>query len=347
MSPFRVGLTHDFLNARGDIGWGDIGIESIADAQGITYDFLPDPGGVALPSTISDDYDAIVVLAPSITQDTVCRPSRLSLVARFGVGFDSVDIDACTRAGVCVTITPDGVRRPVAVSALTLILAVSHKLLQKHRLLHDGRWTDKLDYMGVGLTGKVLGIVGFGNIGREVARVCRPLDMRILAYDPYVLADAVPDNVVCASLADVLAQADIVCVAAALTKETWHLIGDAEIQLMKKGSFLVNVARGPLVDSSALVSALRSGHLAGAGLDVFETEPPPVNDPLLQLETVIATPHCLCWTDELALGIGQSVFTAVMDVAHGKMPTHSVNPEVAKNPSFQAKLTAYAAGDAW
>jgi phosphoglycerate dehydrogenase-like enzyme len=160
----RVGITHDFLKPDGTLGFGDIGLDSLSQNHRIEREFLPD-FGPSLPASVANEYDAILLLAPRVTQDTLAGSGRLALIARFGVGYDNVDVPACTRNEVLLTITPSGVRRPVAVAALTLLLACAHKLIAKDRLTREGRWSEKLDCMGLGLTGRTLGVIGLGNIG--------------------------------------------------------------------------------------------------------------------------------------------------------------------------------------
>src|SRR5579883_2885702 len=186
---FRVGMTRDFLKPDGTMAFGDIGLDLLERAPGVACEILAE-GTRALRADQVRDFDALIVLAPRVTAETLEGNERLSIIARFGVGYDSVDVEACTRAGVLLTITPDGVRRPVATSMITFILALSHQLMQKDHLTREGRWAEKADYMGIGLTGRTLGLVGLGNIGREVIRLARPFEMRHLACDPYVSPEA-------------------------------------------------------------------------------------------------------------------------------------------------------------
>jgi len=181
---FRVGLTRDFLRENGTVGWGDIGLEAFDEADGIEWEFMPENGRELTAEQVGS-YDALILLSPHMGPATVEGADRLALLARFGVGYDNVDVGACTRNGVALTITPEGVRRPVAASILALLLALSHRLMIKDRIARGGRWEERLDHMGTGLRGKTLGSVGLGNIGREVFALARPLGMRHLAHDPY------------------------------------------------------------------------------------------------------------------------------------------------------------------
>ena len=338
---FRVGVTRDFLRPDGTLGYGDIGLGLLDAAPDITYEFLATDAAELVADAIRD-VDALVVLGPRITARTLARAGRLALVARFGVGYDNVDVDACTRQGVLLTITPDGVRRPVAVSAIALLLALSHKLVIKDRLTRSGRWSEKLDHMGTGLGGRSLGVIGLGNIGGELCRLAQPFELRCLAFDPYATTEtAAQVGATLTDLETLLRRSDFVCVCCALTPETHHLLDARRLALMPSGAYLVNVARGPIVDQAALTAALREGRLAGAALDVFEQEPVAPDDPLLTLDNVIVAPHAIAWTDELFLGNGTSACRSILDVAAGRVPRYVVNRAALDHPGLQAKLERY------
>ena len=340
-SSFRVGLTRDFLKPDGSLGFGDIGLDTLAADPRVRWEFLPDVGG-EVPLAVADQYDALLVLAPRITAATVDGCRRLTLVARFGVGFDNVDTEACTRNDVLLTITPSGVRRPMAVATLTLLLALAHKLLTKDRLTREGRWSEKLDHMGLGLAGRTLGLIGLGNIGRDVLRVVAPLEMRHVAYDPFVAPDSVDARQVeLVDLDELLRRSDFVAVCCALTPATRHLLNAPRLSQMKSTAYLINVARGPIVDQQALTDALRERRIAGAALDVFEQEPISPSDPLLTLDNVILAPHAVCWTDELFAGIGRSACRSILDVAAGRAPRDVVNRDALDRPALQRKLQRY------
>jgi phosphoglycerate dehydrogenase-like enzyme len=341
-SRFRVGITGDFLRADGSLGFGDIGLDVLAENRRIEHEFLPDCGP-ELSRAVADQYDALLVLAPRITAATLDGCQRLALVARFGVGYDTVDVASCTRNNVLLTITPDGVRRPVAHSALALLLALSHKVLLKDRLTREGRWQEKLDYMGIGLTGRTLGLIGLGNVGREILHVAAPLGMRQLAFDPYVSAEAArASGAELVALEVLLSESDFVCVSCALTPQTRHLLNAERLALMKPTAFLINVARGAIIDQRALTEVLRQRRIAGAALDVFEKEPIDRDDPLLSLDNVIFSPHAICWTDELFRGNGRSACQSILDVAAGRIPKDIVNREVLEQAAMQQKLARFA-----
>jgi phosphoglycerate dehydrogenase-like enzyme len=259
-------------------------------------------------------------------------------VARFGVGYDTVDVAACTEAGIALTITPPGVRRPVAVAILTLLLALAGKLMDKDRLTRLGPegYAQRNAYMGVGLIGRTLASVGVGNIGSEMFRIAAPLGMRFIAHDPYADPALAADlGVTLVDLDAVFQEGDFVTINCPLSPETNHLVNAGRIALMKPTAYLINTARGPVVDQAALTEALKNRRIAGAGLDVQEQEPPDAADPLLKLDNVILAPHALCWTDQCFAGIGASAIRSVLDVAEGRVPGGLVNKAVLANPRWQ------------
>jgi D-3-phosphoglycerate dehydrogenase len=332
---FRIGVTRDFLKPDGSLGFGDIGLSLLDTDANVRWEFLPILEPVLQPQTIAG-CDGLLLLGAKVTAGSLDGAERLRVIARFGVGYDNVDVAASTRHGVILTITPDGVRRPVAAAVMTFLLALSHKLLIKDRLTREGRWADKLDYMGQGVTGRTLGIVGLGNIGRDVLRLAAPFELRCLAFDPHVNAESVRGlGVAIVSLENLLRESDYVAICCALTPETRHLIGEPRLRLMKPTSYLINVARGPVVDQRALTRALQERWIAGAGLDVFEEEPIDSADPLLALENVILAPHAICWTDECFLNNGKSACQSLLEVAAGRRPKHVVNPAAFEHPRWR------------
>jgi phosphoglycerate dehydrogenase-like enzyme len=339
---FRVGVTRDFLGPDGRITFGDVGLSMLDGRPGLSWEFLPKNTPELGPDQVRG-YDALLVLGPRVTAATLEPGTRLAIIARFGVGYDSVDVEACSRNAVLLTITPDGVRRPVAVAAMTLILALAHKLLIKDRLTREGRWSEKLDHMGMGLTGRTLGVIGLGNIGRELCVLARPFGMRLIGFDPNVTPEAAQaSGAELVPLEPLLRAADFVCVCCALTAETRHLLSAERIELLKPSSYVINVARGPIIDQAALTAALARGAIQGAGLDVFEAEPVDPADPILKLDNVILAPHALCWTDECFRGNGVSACQSILEVAAGRVPAPVVNREVIGTPELEAKLRSIA-----
>lgn len=250
------------------------------------------------------------------------RAPELKIIARLGVGLDNVDLAGARSRGVDVVNVPGGNALAVGELALSLILAVLRKLPTMNAKVRAGAW-DR--YVGQELTGKQVGLIGFGATARSLARLLTGFDCRVRAFDPYVdPATAAALGVELAPLAQVL-DSDVVSVHAPHTPQTHHLINAETLATMPAGSVLVNVGRGPLVDEAALVDALASGHLAGAGLDVFETEPVAADNPLFRFDSVVATTHAGADTVQAYDRIGISTAQAIVDVFSGKRPAHLAN----------------------
>jgi phosphoglycerate dehydrogenase-like enzyme len=338
---FRVGLTRDLLTPTGELAMGDIGLEEFQNTPQVSVEFFSEYLPEVTPQQIAG-YDAVISLAPAYTRRTMeCSDFRLSVLARLGVGYDMLDLEALSDRHVLVTITPEGVRRPMASGIVTLVLALAHQLLPKDRLMRNGRWKERSSVRSIGLTGLTLGSVGVGNIGREMFRLLQPFQMLHLAADPFVKAHEISDLAVqLVDLETLMKESDFVCINCPLSPQTKHLIGERELAWMKPTAFFINTSRGPLVDQSALYKALKDFRIQGAGLDVFETEPIAADDPLLGLDNVVVTPHSLCWTDECFRLMGESAIQSVLAVLKGNAPQHVVNRQVLDAPAMQAKLEA-------
>ncbi len=320
----RVGVTRDIRQEDGTPVY-DL---SLLDEAGLDWDFLPETVRELGPGDLAG-YDAVVCFMPRVPREAIAGADRLRLLARLGVGYDTVDVDACTEHGVLVSVTPDGVRRPLASGTMALVLALAHRLTQKDRHVRTGGF-DRFAFGGTGLTGRTLGLIGVGNVGSDVVRLAEPWAMRIVAHDPYTPAP--PPGVELVGLDTLLRESDVVVVLCPLTDETRGLLDANRLALLKPTALLVNVARGPIVDQRALTQALRQGRLAGAALDVFEREPIDPGDPLLELENVILSPHAIALTDEIYRESGRSAARAVIAVAEGQVPEFVVNREALSHP---------------
>jgi D-3-phosphoglycerate dehydrogenase len=258
---------------------------------------------------------------------------KLEVIGRHGVGLDDVDVVAATERSIPVVYTPYGPTQSTAEHAFLLILATARRLSQLDRAVRSGdfRIRERADAMGLELQGKALGVVGFGRIGKRVAEMCRDaLHMSVRVFDPFLDAETVSDwgGAYVGDLSELAAQVDVLTLHVPLTPETNHLIDRQVIQAMRPGAILVNAARGPVVDEVALVEALKDGHLGGAGLDVFEPEPPAENNPLLQFEQVVLTPHVASFTEEGRRNMGLTVAGDILRVLAGERPEYLANPEV-------------------
>lgn len=346
MARFKVALSADFRKPDGSPAFPSFDLSPLEEDERVDWSYVPVTDG-RIASTDIEGFDALILLAARFDADSFPGDGRLALIARFGVGYDTVDVAACDANDVALVITPGGVRRPVAVSIITYILALSGRLLIKDRLTRAGPegWTQRGAHMGIGIAGLTLGSIGIGNIGAEMFGLARSFDMKFIAHDPHADAAVAKElGVELVALDYVFRQSDFVAVNCPLTPDTEKLVNAERIALMKPSAFLINTARGPIVDQSALTQALQDGRIAGAGLDVFEEEPSCANDPLFQLDNVIVTPHSICWTVQCFAGIGADDVQAVFDVIEGRVPEGIVNGGVIQNESWLEKLKALGRG---
>jgi D-3-phosphoglycerate dehydrogenase len=342
---FRVALSGDFRKPDGSPAFPSFDLGPLTDDPRVAVEYVAALDGV-MPAAGLEGFDALILLVPRFARNSVPAGGRLALVARFGVGYDSVDVDACTQEHIALCITPDGVRRPVAVSIMTFMLALTGKLFAKDRITRQGPegWARRSEYMGMGLVGRTFGSLGIGNIGAEAFRMAKPFDMKFIAHDPYADPAVARDlGVRLVGLEELFREADVLSVSCPLNDETRHIVNAERLALMKRSAYLINTSRGPVVDEAALTRALQDGTIAGAGLDVFEEEPSPADNPLYRLDNVILTPHALCWTDQCFAGIGAADIKAVFDVMHGRVPSGIVNREIVDRPAWQDKLARYQA----
>ena len=338
-AKLRVGVTPDLLTSAGVPSFGEAPLALLHDCAALEWAYLP----AAVPEITPDiaaAYDLLYVNSPKVTAATVGRADcRVKMIARHGVGYDSVDVAALTRAGIVLTNTPIAIRRPVATMAMTFVLALSQRLFAKDKLTRTGGWNRRNDFMGQGLTTRSIGLVGFGGIGRETVPLARAFDLQVLAADPFAdAADVARSGAQLLPLDDLMRRADFVIVSCLLDDSTRHLINAQRLALMQKTAYLINVARGPIVDETALIAALRSKTIAGAALDVFEQEPVAPDNPLLTMDNVIVTPHSLCWTDECFDAIARAGLGSVVDFAMHRQPVSVVNREVLAHPAVAAWL---------
>jgi phosphoglycerate dehydrogenase-like enzyme len=343
MSAYRVALSGDFRKADGSPTFPDFDLTPLREAKNVEMVFLDNASPIRGDQL--EDFDALILLALRFDATSVPKSGRLAVVARFGVGYDTVDVAACTANDIALAITPDGVRRPVAVSIITFILALTGKLMVKDKLARQGGpgFAARGAHMGVGLVGKTLGSLGVGNIGAEMFRLAKPFDMNFIAHDPFADKKIAAElGIELVSLEELFRRSDILCVNCPLTPETHHIVNAERLALMKPTAFFINTARGPIVDQKALTRVLQENRIAGAGLDVFEQEPTDPDDPLLKLDNIIAAPHALCWTDQCFAGNGAADIKAVLDVMKGHSPRGVVNRDVLERQGFRAKLEGLA-----
>jgi D-3-phosphoglycerate dehydrogenase / 2-oxoglutarate reductase len=271
-------------------------------------------------------------LAPHFHVDAALlrRAPNLLIVSSNGAGFDPVDVEACTAAGVLVVNQSGGNAHSVAEHALGMMLTLSKRIIEADRALRRDRDVNRNALMGTEAQGRTIGIVGIGNVGRRIAELCKGLlGMKVLAYDPYLSASEIAgrggEKV---ELDELLRRSDYVSINCPLTKESRGMIGAREFALMQPHAYFITTARGFIHDETALLDALRDKRIAGAGLDVWSKEPPPPEHPLLQLDNVLASPHTAGVTREARQNMGRIAAEQILDALDGKRPPRIINPEV-------------------
>jgi D-3-phosphoglycerate dehydrogenase len=262
------------------------------------------------------------------SDDVLALAPNLRVISRIGVGCDNIDLAAASRRGIAVCNAPDAPTISTAEHAIALMLAVAKQIPSLEAQLKRGdRPNYFLENRGLELSGRIFGVVGFGRIGRRVARLARGLDMEVVGYDPHANeGDFVQNDVVrCATLNELLKIADVVSLHIPLNDQTRGLFDRQRLESMKPGSILINTARGGLIGEAALLAVLQSGHLFGAGLDVFRSEPPPPDDPLLNCDRIVATPHVASATEASKLRLWTTAVSQALDVLDDREPAHQIN----------------------
>lgn len=336
---FSIAVTADFFDAAGKLMYRDIGLSVVEREAGIAWRPFAQHQTEIQPEQLAG-ANAALVLAPRVSARSLEQSADLLTMARFGVGYDSVDVAACTAADVVLVIAAGAVDRPMAEATLAWLLALTHHVRAKDRLVREGRWHDRNNYMGCELRERTLGVVGYGGIGRTLVQLLSGFGMNPpLAFDPYLDAATIARHGARkVELDELLKQADFVSIHCPLNEATRNLIGARELALMKPNAYLLNTARGGIVDEDALVAVLAEKRIAGAALDVFLGEPILQPHRFGQLDNVILAPHSIGWTDELFRDIGRTALGSVVELARGRKPTRGiVNPEVFERASFQAK----------
>jgi phosphoglycerate dehydrogenase-like enzyme len=336
--PFTVALTADFFDAEKQLKFPDIGLSVFESAPHITQRVLAEQRPRLEPDQFGDAH-GVIVLGPLITADSVSRAGDLLAIGRFGVGYDSVDVEACTQADVAVIIAAGAVDRSVAEATVGWMIALGHHLRVKDRLVRTGQWDVRVNYMGLELRDRALGMIGLGGIARATIELLRPFGMRpIRAYDPFAdPAAAARLGVELVALDELLRTADFVSIHCPLNAQTRGLIGKRELALMKPSAYLLNTARGGIVDEDALYDALERGQIAGAAIDCFVGEPLTAPHRFGKLDNVLLAPHSIAWTVEIFRDIGRTACQAMVDLSLAHRPKGVVNPEVFERAGFRAK----------
>ena len=303
-------------------------VDLLESEDDIEFDVIKGLTPEQLAETIPGYHGLMVRSSAKATAEVIAAADDLQVIGRAGVGVDNIDLQAASERGVIVMNTPGANTVATAEHTMALLLAMCRNVSQAAASLSDGKWERKR-YQGVELRGRTLGIVGLGRIGRRVARRSRAFGMEVICFDPYLSDDRAHEmHIERVGFNDLLARADFITLHAALTPNTRGLIGREAIAKMKPGVRIVNAARGGLIDEEALIEALRSGHVAGAGLDVLNKEPPDFDNPLLHMDNVVVTPHLAASTNEAQREVGLMIVKQVVDALHGVDFRNAVNMPV-------------------
>ena len=275
----------------------------------------------------------VVVRTAPFPREIIEAATCLKVIGRHGVGVDNIDVQAATEKGIAVVYTPNATTTSVVEMTLTMLGALAKQLCVRDQATREGRWEIRNSYSSIDLDGKTLGLIGLGRIGSLVARrVSSAFGMKVIVFDPYITPEraAELDVTLVRDMDDIFRQADVVSLHTPLTPETRGLVNAARLRLMKPSAFLLNLSRGEVVEEKALYEALKTGKIAGAGLDVYDPEPPVAGNPLFGLDNVIFSPHCATLTKECVIRMATGAAEGVVDVLSGKIPPFVVNPEVFK-----------------
>jgi D-3-phosphoglycerate dehydrogenase len=275
---------------------------------------------------IAENADGIINQRVPITREIIKSLNKCKVIARYGVGVDNIDVKAATEYGVIVANVPDYCVDEVSTHAIALILNCARGIILFNGKIKEKRWGFSLATPLFRTQGKTLGIFGLGRIGSAVAKKSIGFGLKIIACDPYVSKTNTKIKMV--NFPQLLSESDFISINASLTDETWHSFGENELRAMKKSAYLINTARGPIINEKALYQALKNKWIAGAGLDVLEKEPPDWNNPLLKLDNVIFTPHSAFYSEESYIELKTRTAKAVLSVLNGKLPETIINPQV-------------------
>lgn len=338
---FLVGITPDFfVEVKGHF---EAEVDEIFSKAGIRWEAMPpQPNGIVTPEA-TDRYDAILALGVRFTADSVAGVKRPALISRWGVGYDNMDTAALTANHIALSITPGSVRRPVAEAILAYIFTLSTNLVMQDKLVRSGQWREDLPVLGRNIKGRVLGSLGCGNIAQELFRMVQSLGFgRLIACDPYVDPKQIEGlNIELVSQEELFRQSDYLCVNTFLNASTKGLVDEHHLRLMKPTAYVINTARGPIIDQKSIIKALNERWIAGAGLDVFEVEPLPADDPIRNCPNTVFSPHGLPWTEEITHGNSVESCNNIVTVSRGEIPQSIVNREVLNHPEFQAKVQKF------
>ena len=311
------------------------GLKILKEQEGIEVVNKPGLSKDELLKEVKDADALIVRSGTKVTADVIAAAEKLKVVGRAGIGVDNIDIEAASKKGIIVMNTPGGNATAAAELTIAMMVSLARHIPYAHMSMKQGKW-EKKKFMGIELTGKTLGIIGLGNIGRIVAERARGLKMKVLAYDPFVSAENVKKiGVEVVSLDEIFEKSDFITVHTPLTKDTKYLIDKSAFAKMKDGVRILNCARGGIIKEADLLEAIESGKVAGAALDVYETEPPPPDSPLLKNDKIIFTPHLGASTVEAQVNVAVAIVDQIIDYLLNGNISNAVNMPSVRPEEFQ------------
>lgn len=326
-----IGVTEDLIQSDGRPRHPAVDFAAHISSDSLKLKPIEIPQNRCVAAGTTNSVDILVLGDCSISQTEIRSGKRTRMICRFGKGYDDIDVAAATACGIVVTRVVTAGESSMATGVMALILVLSTRFVERFAIARDieANWDAPLAHGAIGLKGKVLGIVGYGRIGQEVANRARSFGMKVIYYDPYQQQSLHPDAKP-TMLDDLMSRSDIISVNCPLTPETRGLISPLRISLMKSSAYIINTGRGAVVDEAGLCLALQSRHIAGAALDVFAHEPLPAESPLRLAPNLIITPHAIGVSDEMYAEYLQSVMTSINQFLAGSCPSDSVNAEAFK-----------------
>ena len=342
MKSFHIAIAHDFDDRVYGLIDGFLQ-QRTSQAAGIRWSRAEQPADGLVTRTFLDGVDAYIAMLAHVNAASVAGGVRCAVVARWGVGYDRIEVPALSGAGVALTITPNAVRVPVAEGILSFIFALAKNIREQDAATRSGAWKGGLSRPASDIAGKTLGSIGCGNIALTLFSKVQSLSFgRLIAFDPWASAEAARSRgVELTDINTVMAESDFLTINVPLNEATRGIVGAAQLALMKPTAFLINTARGGIVNEDALARALEARQIAGAGIDVFEQEPPPRDHPLLGLDNIWVSPHAIAHSHALNNDISSEVVDNVLAAARGETPPGLVDATVAQSPHFIAKLKQY------
>lgn len=337
-SPLTIALTADFYDDAGQPRFDDLGLDLLEDQNHLRITRFPQHQPLMTSDQLQGAFGALV-LTPQVSAESIAGCEDLLIISRFGVGFDTVDVAACTDQDILVTITAGAVDRSMAEATIGWLIALTHQMLIKDRLVRTGDWDQRTSHNGCELRDRTLGIIGLGGIGQELVSMLATFGMKPpVAFDPFVPASVLSElGVRSVDLPELMQTADFVSIHCPLNEQTRGLVGAHELSLMKPDAYLLNTARGGIVDEEALYEALHQKHIAGAALDCFEGEPITSPSRFADLDNVILAPHSIAWTTEFFRDIGRTACRSLLDLSEGRRPHGVLNPQLFERDSFLSK----------